>query len=266
MYGDLEAVMADEDDAREQLMSLPATALLDLLGSDECKVQAESTVLMAATEWVTDNHPDDAVAKQLAETIRLPELSPVTLHGLSIVAPWLKASLWHNVLNDAWLIQSRPSARSFFPKRRKLPAAWVLGIRPSSIMTELIFESAVRLDRLSRVFTDNVNIDGPQYSFIGSKFSLLVSRAGKAAAWTLGAFLQSSIAVEVEYTIRCDAASGQQQQRRTKAGLVSFVLGHRAWGAHNFFALPTMSQWQPELFAPWATDGELRFTVKVKVP
>ena len=87
--GDVLLVMRDEE-LRKQLLGLPLSALLALLDSSDLATDSEDSVVSAEGCWVGIN---DVESKQLADRLRLLQLSEAYLLTVVPAMPWLAQHL-----------------------------------------------------------------------------------------------------------------------------------------------------------------------------
>ena len=90
--GDILLVMRDEE-LRKQLLGLPLSALLALLDSSDLATDSEDSVVSVVGRWVGINEPTDVETKQLADRLRLLQLSEAYLLTVVPAMPWLAQHL-----------------------------------------------------------------------------------------------------------------------------------------------------------------------------
>ncbi len=157
----------------------------------------------------------------------------------------------------------------------KCPASWGLKKRQPSSMQKLSFDCVVPLEKVEQVIISDDRFQGPKHWFAGSQFHLYLKRdasEGSDDAWTLGVYLRSSEAMQVDYSITCQAMQSEHNVRESKnsskdSSVVGINQSGRGWRV--FFptsgtpSVPAMSQWQPQHFAPWVKEEGLHFTVTI---
>ena len=90
--GDILLVMRDEE-LQKRLLTLPLPALLALLDSSDLATDSEDSVVSVVGCWVGINNPTDVETKQLADRLRLLQLSETYLLTVVPAMPWLAQHL-----------------------------------------------------------------------------------------------------------------------------------------------------------------------------
>ena len=81
------------EELRTRFLALPLPAVLALLDSSDLATDSENSVVAAVGCWVDHNEPTDGESKQLADRLRLVQLSEAYLLTIVPAMPWLAQHL-----------------------------------------------------------------------------------------------------------------------------------------------------------------------------
>ena len=81
------------EELRTRFLALPLPAVLALLDSSDLATDSENSVVAAVGCWVDHNEPTDGESKQLADRLRLVQLSEAYLLTVVPTMPWLAQHL-----------------------------------------------------------------------------------------------------------------------------------------------------------------------------
>ncbi len=270
-------------------MALPLPTFSRLLMDDRCRVASENTVA-AAVLWRIDRHQlesdddmdfgpansQDDYAKVMAETIRVPHLSPMFAAAMPIIANPLITFLGPNTFALARELHRLPPKlqNDLMARRGKgscMPQTWLAGCRPLSTVTALEFDWVVSSAELAGHVNAQKTIlaCSPKQFFAGMHWIALLQPKAigdegvfgvnlRVTAFypllTKGPLLAAHISAEILATDQKPAVHRQ--------GTMTMPAGvGRGWD--DMFG-PAMMKWDQSLMQQWAnSSGDITIRVKI---